>query len=245
MTITVDLPEPLSFDSYLFNLSFSQLSRIIIYSIPLVYFALIFSPYLFLILPLPYFIMKIKLYGLDPDLFLFKYIKWRFSKKVYSPDEIKNKISTKIEGKFLSWMEGYLGAIEVDGIGIEFYDEESKNFIYNKYNEFLNGLDFPISIYIYSIKNETSEIDFDTSNTLSRIVASQNKLIKEILKNISRKKFLVLISLKYYEVGVLNAQHEKILEDRINYVEDSLRDMGLNCKRLKPNELEKIIGEIL
>lgn len=243
MTISVDIPEPIGFENRVMNITIFQLSRVLIYTIPLVYFGIIFLPPLLILIPFPYIIMRIRVAGIDPDIYIAKYLIWRVSRKVYGSEEIENRISISRNGDFWYYNGGMMGAISVEGIGIDFYDDESRQYVYNRYAEFLNGLDFPISVYIYSFRDESYAGVINGKDMLSQVARSQIKLIQEIRKNVAKKIFLITVTVSHTEI--VAGKGEKILEERINYIFDGLEKIGLKCKTLSLDEYENILGEFL
>ncbi|MGC9126245.1 MAG: hypothetical protein ACP5HV_02005 [Thermoplasmata archaeon] len=244
MALSVDIPEPLGQEIYFLNLNIFQLSRTIIYTIPPLYFTVVFSPIFLILVPVPYLMMRYKIHGLELDIFIIKFLKWKINRKIFPYQEIRRMLSIREEVEYWSSSEGYMGAIAVDGIGIEFYDDESRMAIYNLYTEFLNGLDFPISIYVYSIKEEGHPV-YTTREDLSSISNGLNEMIAGITRNIAKKRFILIVKVRYYEVSLIKSDGIRILEERLNYVYENLKGMGLNPRLMTYSEYEDLIGEFI
>ncbi len=244
MAISVDIPEPIGFENYIMNYSLFQISRIIIYSLPIIYFSIVFSPWLIFLIPLPFLLMKYKFHGMDFDIFFVHYIKWKIFRKVLQFDDItETYIISHEEGCWRS-SEGLNAAIVVDGISIDFFDDESRNSVYESYCKFLNGIDFSLSIYIFSLKAQYEVTYYSKNPTLERIIRSQMELIKNLKNNFSKKIFLLVITEKYIVGSMDYSKSKNMLEENVNYVIKSLESMGLRCRRLNFYEFKKIVEEI-
>ena len=245
MSISVDVPEPIGFENNIFNFTFFQMSRIIIYSIPIIYFSIVFSPLLIIFIPIPFILMKYKMHGLDFDIFILSYLKWKIFKKILESEKFEENFI--IQHDLETWKNemGLNAAISVEGIGIDFFDEESKNTLYESYCKFINGIDFPLYIYIYSIENSINLIQYVQNPILEKIAKSQYELIKNLKTNFSKKLFIIILNENYFKSGMDIEKSKKKLEENVNYVKTSLESMGLKCKRISFEEYNGIMKGIL
>ncbi|HEU12722.1 MAG TPA: hypothetical protein ENO35_01375, partial [Euryarchaeota archaeon] len=108
MALSVDIPEPLGQEIYFLNLNIFQLSRTIIYTIPPIYFTVVFSPIFLILVPVPYLMMRYKIHGLELDIFIIKFLKWKINRKIFPYQEIRRMLSIREEVEYWSSSEGYM-----------------------------------------------------------------------------------------------------------------------------------------
>ncbi|MDP8011806.1 MAG: hypothetical protein ACP5F1_00555 [Thermoplasmata archaeon] len=247
--ISVDVPEPLGNESYLGPFSLTQIIRIMFYSLPIIILIIYISVFLIILLILPVILVWKKYNNTDLDIFFIKAIIWKILPKRKERSDIIEFINFKtLSRNSLVWeyFDGYMCAIETSGLSLEFMDESSKESIYSQYCSILNSIDFPISIYIYSYK-DNYEIKLNNENAyLKRVKEAQEKLLKYYNNKISKKKFIIVLDLKYsenkYKIDLKRAS--EILNERANLIMNSLESINLRTRRLKFHEYGELYSFI-
>jgi len=236
--ISVDVPEPIGSENYIGPFSFLQLIRIIFYAFPIIILSIYISILLLIFLVVPVFLVWKKYDQNDFDIFLLKALSWKISPKRKERSDLLDSINLRtLSRNAMVWeyYEGYMCAIETSGVSIEFIDDNDKNNIYNQFCNFLNSIDFQFSIYIYSYK-DSKRIKIDNENEfLKKVALEQENLIRYYNEKFLKKKFIIIIDLKYSENKFkldINRASE-ILNERADLIINSLNNMNLKAERLK------------
>jgi len=249
--ITVDVPEPIGSENSIGPFTFSQLIRVLFYSFPIVIFSIYISFILLVLIPIPAFLVWKKYNQNDLDIFLVKGFIWNLMPKRKERSKVLDFINLKTNSRNATvweYYEGYMCALETSGLSIEFMDENEKNVIYDQFCNFLNSLDFGLSIYIYSYR-ERKEIKFDAENEfLKKVAESQKQLLNYYNSRVLKKKFIIVLALKYgdssfnYRPDLKKAS--EMLNERANLVINSLSTLNLMVKRLQFYEYSEIYSDL-
>lgn len=160
--------------------------------------------------------------------------------------------------------------IEVNSMNFELKSQDEQTAIIQRFQDFLNGLDFPVQITISSrklnIKGYLEEVDKiinGQTNELLRIQASEYaRFIKGLteLTNIMSKKFYIIVPFYITALqksglvkGLLKSNkngqslqdkdfenYKTQLEQRVNLVLDNISNTGLSGKRLNKEQLANL-----
>lgn len=160
--------------------------------------------------------------------------------------------------------------IEVNSMNFELKSQDEQTAIIQRFQDFLNALDFPVQITISSrklnIKGYLEKVDKiinSQTNELLRIQASEYaRFIKGLteLTNIMSKKFYIIVPfyitalqksglMKGFLKSNKNAQslqdkdfenYKTQLEQRVNLVLDNISNTGLSGKRLNKEQLANL-----
>lgn len=249
--ITVDVPEPIGSESSIGPFTFSQLIRVLFYSFPIVIFSIYISFIFLVLISIPAFLVWKKYNQNDLDIFLVKGFIWNLMPKRKERSNVLDFIDLKTNSRnamVWEYYEGYMCALETSGLSIEFMDENEKNVIYDQFCNFLNSLNFGLSIYIYSYR-ERKEIKFDAENEfLKNVAESQKQLLNYYNNMVLKKKFIIVLALKYgdssfnYRPDLKKAS--EILNERANLVINSLSTLNLRVKRLQFYEYSEIYSDL-
>jgi len=247
--ISVDVPEPIGSENSIGPFTFSQLIRIIFYSFPIIIFSIYVSIVFLPIIIIPVILVWKKYNQYDLDIFLIKSFIWKLKSKRVKRSTIIDLIDFKTNSRNATvwkYYEGYMCALESSGISIDFIDENVKNNIYEQFNKFLNSIDFGFSIYIYSYRDSKNMI-INQENKFLKIVAESQKNLFEYYNNrVFKKKFIIILTLKFNEFKINSQVNFKkaseILNERAELFVNSLSALNLKIKRLQFYEYSEIFN---
>ncbi len=247
--ISVDVPEPIGSENSIGPFTFSQLIRILFYSFPTIIFSIYVSILFLPIILLPVILVWKKYNQYDLDIFLIKSLSWKLNSKRRKRSTIIDSIDFKTNSRNATvwkYYEGYMCALESSGISIDFVDENEKKNIYEQFNKFLNSIDFGFSIYIYSYRDRKNMI-IDQENKFLKIVAESQKNLFEYYNNrVFKKKFIIILTLKFNEPKINSQVNIKkaseILNERAELFVNSLSALNLKIKGLQFYEYSEIFN---
>ncbi|MGC8672181.1 MAG: hypothetical protein ACP5TO_01575 [Thermoplasmata archaeon] len=247
--ISVDVPEQIGSENSIGPFTFSQLIRILFYSFPIIIFSIYVSIVFLPIILLPVILVWKKYNQYDLDIFLIKSISWKLNSKRRKRSTIIDLIDFKTNSRNATvweYYEGYMCALESSGISIDFVEENEKKNIYEQFNKFLNSIDFGFSIYIYSYRDRKDMI-IDQENKFLKIVAESQKNLFEYYNNrVFKKKFIIILTLKFNEFKINSQVNIKkaseILNERTELFVNSLSALNLKIKRLQFYEYSEIFN---
>jgi type IV secretory pathway VirB4 component len=175
--------------------------------------------------------------------------------------EIKNSVYILENG-------GLRAVLRINGINLSLLSEEEQNIAINQFKNFLDGLDFPVEILVISrleninnyLKILHLRLEEEKDPLLKFQLEEYISFLEDYLQNhkIMKKIFYVIVPYDSLEVGLgplakMRKQKEieeteevqfEQLETRINYVIDSLTNIGLTSQRLNDLELIELLFEV-
>jgi type IV secretory pathway VirB4 component len=175
--------------------------------------------------------------------------------------EIKNSVYILENG-------GLRAVLRINGINLSLLSEEEQNIAINQFKNFLDGLDFPVEILVLSrleninnyLKILHLRLEEEKDPLLKFQLEEYISFLEDYLQNhkIMKKIFYVVVPYDPLEVGLgplakIRKQKEieeteeakfEQLETRINYVIDSLTNIGLAVQRLYDLELIELLFEV-
>jgi len=175
--------------------------------------------------------------------------------------EIKNSVYILENG-------GLRAVLRINGINLSLLSEEEQNIAINQFKNFLDGLDFPVEILVLSrleninnyLKILHLRLEEEKDPLLKFQLEEYISFLEDYLQNhkIMKKIFYVIVPYDPLEVSLgplakMRKQKEieeteevqfEQLETRINYVIDSLTNIGLTSQRLNDLELIELLFEV-
>ncbi|GBD34543.1 hypothetical protein HRbin35_00272 [bacterium HR35] len=162
--------------------------------------------------------------------------------------------------------DGSLRAVlAVPGINLDLMNEEDQNLFLNQFKALLDGLDFPLQVFIYSryenldnyLKIIQARLDEEENPLIKFQIEEYMKFLEDYLANhkVMKKMFFVIIPYDSASAGAPLPLAKKLpetqdyqemlfqLETRINYVTQILANMGLVPIRLNDLELLELLFE--
>jgi|FaiFalDrversion2_1042247.scaffolds.fasta_scaffold04304_2 hypothetical protein len=163
---------------------------------------------------------------------------------------------------------GLRSVLQVNGINISLLSEKEQEVIIGQFKNFFDGLDFPVEILILSrlenINNYLKVLHLRSEEEKDPLIKFQLEeyisFLEDYLQNhkIMKKIFYVIVPYDPLEAGLgplakikkptgLEESEEikfEQLETRINYVIDSLINIGLTPQRLSDLELIELLFEV-
>jgi hypothetical protein len=228
-----EIPQQLKHkEKIIFNLTFTQLGYIIIFSIPvLILFKQGYSFTKFILLSSPFIILAVgfMFFNLRKVLIhITQYLKFKLLKK--QELKIEELIPIKrINDNLIETKKGNVAILEIQPINFTIKNEEDKYTIIKAFQKFLNALDFPVQFiitthnlsitdYLKNLKKQTKDKDLfrDFSNFITDFISE---------KEIRNRKFYLAI----LEKSNLDIQCEICIE--------RLKKIGIISKRLKTKQL--------
>lgn len=247
--ISVDVPEPIGTEHFVGPFSFSQIIRMVFLSFPIIILSIYVSIYFVILIPVIIFLVIKKYNGTNLDILIGKAIIYYISPRVRNREDVLKTIDLRsLSNESLMWEynEGFMCAIETSGISMDFMDDESKKNIYNMYCKFLDSLNFPISIYIYSFREYNEFNSLPKNEYLKKVLISQKNLVDNLNAQIFKKKFVIIISLKYRELDFRRdlQRAREILNERAEIVLNFLYSINIKSKRMKFSEYAHLYPEL-
>ncbi|MEM0160221.1 MAG: hypothetical protein QXZ12_07370 [Thermoplasmata archaeon] len=242
MAGSVDIPEKLGVRTIIGPFDLNQMMRIAIYLLIVAVLTIFLSIYLIILSLITVFAVYFKIENEDSDLYFFKYLRYKFSKKIYIDNDFKKLIEIYDIKENIVYLGGlYLLIIETTGLNLKFYSEEEQKKVYLEFINILNGIDFDFDIKIIASKFDCDHY-LHISEKFEEAGNQYITLVKSLYTEQVLYKYYIILKQNSLELSTVSKDErlEKvsiILNNRAEQIINALKNIKIDCNILNGSEI--------
>lgn len=239
---SVDIPEKLGVRTIIGPFDLNQMMRIAIYLLIFAALTIFLSIYLIFLSLIAIFSVYFKIENEDSDLYFFKYLRYKLSKKRYIGNDLKKMIEIYDIKENIVYLGGfYMLIIETTGLNLKFYSEEEQKQVYLEFINILNGLDFDFGIKIIASKFDFGQY-LHISEKFEEAGNQYISLVKSLYTEQVLYKYYIILKQNSLELGAVSKDERLgkasiILGNRAEQIINSLKNIKIDCNILNGSEI--------